>query len=168
MNDGDIGTQVEPGISAALARHLYDGVSERVGRLGAMRRLLTPAWLARHVLAVALVCGFLALGWWQIGRAASGNALSWAYAFEWPVFAGFVVFMWVREARHTLRSEASEGSVEAAPLMSTAASAARRPVRTTPRRIEYDDSGDPELAEYNRYLAWLNANPGAKPADFPG
>ncbi|GLI00086.1 hypothetical protein Pa4123_53620 [Phytohabitans aurantiacus] len=145
-------------------RHLYDGVSETVGRLGAMRRLLTPAWLARHVLAVALVCGFLALGWWQIGRAAGGNALSWAYAFEWPVFAGFVVFMWVREARHTLRAAAPEESVaETAPVP-----AGRRPVRTAPRRTEYDDGGDPELAEYNRYLAWLNANPGAKPADFPG
>lgn len=132
-----------------------------------MRRLCTPAWIARHVLAVALVCGFLALGWWQIGRAAGGNALSWAYAIEWPVFAGFVVFMWVREARHTLRAAAPEEPVEAPPV-TTPRSAARRPVRTTPQRIEYDDSADPELAEYNRYLAWLNANPGAKPADFPG
>lgn len=129
-----------------------------------MRRLLTPAWLVRHVLAVALVCGFLALGWWQIGRAAGGNALSWAYAFEWPVFAGFVVFMWVREVRHTLRAAApEEAAAETAPV-----SAGRRPVRTASRRAEYDDGGDPELAEYNRYLAWLNANPGAKPADFPG
>lgn len=133
-----------------------------------MRRLLTPAWLARHVLAVVLVCGFLALGWWQIGRAAGGNALSWAYAFEWPVFAGFVVFMWVREARHTLRGGAPGEPAETAPPATVSASAGRRPVRTAPRRMEYDDSGDPELAEYNRYLAWLNANPGAKPADFPG
>ena len=27
---------------------------------------------------------------------------------------------------------------------------------------------DPELAAYNRYLAWLNAHPGASPRDYPG
>lgn len=128
-----------------------------------MRRLWTPAWIARHVLAVALVGGFLALGWWQLGRAAAGNALSWAYAFEWPVFAGFVVFMWVREVRHELRA-----GTPAAPRPPATRPEARRPVRTASRSIGYDDSGDAELAEYNRYLAWLNANPGAKPADYPG
>ena len=30
------------------------------------------------------------------------------------------------------------------------------------------DDGDPELAAYNRYLAWLAAHPGAGPADYPG
>jgi hypothetical protein len=62
-----------------------------------MKGLWTPAWIARHVVAVVLVSGFLALGWWQYHRASSGNALSWAYAFEWPVFAAFVVFIWCRE-----------------------------------------------------------------------
>lgn len=68
-----------------------------------MRRLFTPEWLGRHVLAAVLAVGFLALGWWQIDRAASGNTLSWAYAVEWPVFAGFVGFIWWREIRRELR-----------------------------------------------------------------
>ena len=72
-----------------------------------MKRLWTPAWIARHVAMVVLVVGFLALGWWQISRAASGNTLSWAYAVEWPIFAGFVVFVWSREVRHTLRGPAA-------------------------------------------------------------
>src|SRR3712207_8838139 len=28
---------------------------------------------------------------------------SWAYTFEWPVFAAFVVFLWVREVQLELR-----------------------------------------------------------------
>lgn len=146
----------------------YDGTSESVGTLVCMRRLGTRAWIARHVLAVVLVAGFLVMGWWQIGRALSGNALSWAYAFEWPLFAGFVIFMWCREVRHTLRGDASQAPPSPPPSPPPGAPAVRRPVRTAPRRIEYDDDGDPALAEYNRYLAWLNENPGARPADFPG
>jgi hypothetical protein len=114
------------------------------------------------VLAVALVAGFLALGWWQIGRAAAGNGLSWAYAFEWPVFAGFVVFIWVREVRQARRGDAAPQVEKPKP-----ATAVRRPVRTARPAIGYDD-GDGELAAYNRYLAWLNENPGARPADYPG
>lgn len=40
------------------------------------------------------VPGFLALGWWQLNRALSGNTLSWAYTFEWPLFAGYAVYVW--------------------------------------------------------------------------
>jgi hypothetical protein len=27
-------------------------------------------------------------------RARSGNTLSWAYVFEWPIFAGYAIYMW--------------------------------------------------------------------------
>src|SRR2546423_1879276 len=64
-----------------------------------MKGLWTPAWLARHLLALVLTAAFLALGWWQFHRAAGGNSLSWGYTFEWPVFAGFVVFLWYREVQ---------------------------------------------------------------------
>jgi hypothetical protein len=70
-----------------------------------MRRLARPAWLLRHAIALALVAGCLAAGWWQIGRAAGGNMLSFGYAIEWPFFAAFVVFMWVREMRLALRAD---------------------------------------------------------------
>jgi hypothetical protein len=30
----------------------------------------------------------------EIHRALGGNALSWAYVFEWPLFAGFAIYMW--------------------------------------------------------------------------
>ena len=58
-----------------------------------MRRFLTFRWLLRHAAMVVLVVAFLALGWWQIGRARHGNLLSFGYAVEWPLFALFVIFL---------------------------------------------------------------------------
>ncbi|MEV4756151.1 hypothetical protein AB0J86_13710 [Micromonospora sp. NPDC049559] len=136
-----------------------------------MKRLWTPAWIGRHALTVVLVGAFLALGWWQISRAAAGNALSWAYAVEWPLFAGFVVFIWFREVRHTLRGDRpAEEPAAPAPPVHAAAPGVRRPVRSNrlPVPVPGDEADDAELAAYNRYLAWLNANPGARPADYPG
>jgi hypothetical protein len=126
-----------------------------------VKRLVTPGWLACHALAAVLASGCLALGWWQIRRAAGGNTLSWAYAVEWPVFAGFVVFIWVREVRRVLGHDKPVAAAEAR------REPARRPVLTARRAPVRDDRNDPELAAYNRYLAWLNANPGARPADYP-
>ncbi|PZG14912.1 hypothetical protein C1I95_20670 [Micromonospora craterilacus] len=153
-----------------------------------MKRLWTPAWIARHVAMVVLVTSFLGLGWWQVSRAAAGNAISWGYAVEWPIFAGFVVFVWWREVRHTLRGTppATTGEAESAPVPALAsaptggpdgsADAAgadgprpgfRRPVRVA-RVAVGDGADDADLVAYNRYLSWLNANPGAKPGDYPG
>ena len=106
----------------------YDTVSETggaPGTLDVMRRLWTPAWIARHVAMVVLVVGFLGLGWWQISRAAAGNSLSWAYAVEWPIFAGFVVFVWWREVKLARRRAAeadappADPAVEPAPAVTT-------------------------------------------------
>jgi hypothetical protein len=128
-----------------------------------MRRLWTPAWIARHLFAAALVIGFLALGWWQFRRAAAGNTLSWAYTFEWPVFAAFVVFIWWREVRLALGGDRPDP----APAERTRPGI-RRPVVTARRVAPQDGGGDPDLVAYNRYLAWLNANPNARPSDYPG
>ena len=46
---------------------------------------------AALVLGLAL-CG--AAFWFELGRAERGNALSWAYVFEWPLLAIFAVYMW--------------------------------------------------------------------------
>ena len=56
--------------------------------------LVTPKWLSWHAFVVFAVVGMLWLGEWQFHRAESGNALSWAYTFEWPVFAVFGVVFW--------------------------------------------------------------------------
>ncbi|TDC76256.1 hypothetical protein E1193_24175 [Micromonospora sp. KC606] len=140
-----------------------------------MKRLWTPAWIARHVAMVVLVVGFLALGWWQISRAASGNTLSWAYAVEWPIFAGFVVFVWWREVRHALRGRDAAAAEPTAPPSDsvtlgdgTPVPAVRRPVRVSRASAAAEAPEDADLAAYNRYLTWLNANPGARPGDYPG
>lgn len=143
-----------------------------------MKRLWTPAWIVRHVALVVLVVGFLGLGWWQLSRAAGGNPISWGYAVEWPVFAGFVVFVWWREVRQELRGPETPGPAAETTEWSatTEPSAAgeptrltvRRPVRASRTAATVPDSDDPELTAYNRYLRWLTDNPGARPGDYPG
>lgn len=137
-----------------------------------MKGLWTPAWIARHVVALVLIAGCLGLGWWQFTRASEGNAVSWGYMFEWPVFAAFVGFLWFREVQAERR-----GPVEAAPAddkepaQEPAADApvtVRRPVRVPAAKPAAAADEDPELAAYNDYLAWLTAHPGARPGDYPG
>jgi DNA-binding transcriptional regulator of glucitol operon len=133
-------------------------------------RFLTPSWLVRHLLMVVLVTAFLALGWWQLGRARGGNSLSIGYAFEWPLFAAFVVFVWVKEIRGELRK--GQPAVEQVPVVTVpdelAGQAGYVPFQAAPvqRRAGADD-GDPDLLAYNRYLEWLAANPGRRPSEYP-
>ena len=57
---------------------------------------LSPRALKLHAVILIVVPTFLALCAWQITRALGGNSLSWAYVFEWPIFAGYAVYMWWR------------------------------------------------------------------------
>ncbi len=73
----------------------------------------------------------------ELYRALSGNAFSWMYVFEWPLFGGFAIYMWWSllhgHDRHPRRA---------------AAEAATGP----------DDSGhDEDLAAWRRYLRDLEA-----------
>jgi DNA-binding transcriptional regulator of glucitol operon len=72
--------------------------------------LLRPRWLAWHLFAVVATLGMLWLGDWQLHRAESGNELSWAYTFEWPLFAIFGVYFWAKTLRDELRSQANGGA----------------------------------------------------------
>ena len=46
----------------------------------------------------------------EVRRALGGNTLSWAYVVEWPLFAGYIVYMWRRLLREERASfEPSEG-----------------------------------------------------------
>jgi DNA-binding transcriptional regulator of glucitol operon len=133
-------------------------------------RFLTPWWLVRHVVMVTLVTAFLALGWWQFGRAREGNMLSFGYTLEWPLFAGFVVFVWVKEIRAELRRD--EPPAPPAPTVDVPDELAEQPgyvpFQATPvAQGRGVDDGDPELLAYNRYLEWLAANPGRRPSEYP-
>jgi len=111
-------------------------------------------WLSRralklHVVILIVVPGFMALCLWQLSRALGGNTLSWAYVFEWPLFAGYAVYMWWR-----LVHEAPEGS----PPPASAGDAAGGPgpsATADPERAAQREEEDAELAAYNEYLAQL-------------
>jgi hypothetical protein len=131
--------------------------------------LLRPRWLGWHLFAAAAVTGMLWLGDWQFRRAVAGNALSWAYTFEWPIFAIFGVVFWVKTIRDELHPPASQAaSPSEITLPAGAATGSAGPVTvggSPAEAIGQDDAGtgasqaagpeDTELAEYNAYLAKL-------------
>src|SRR5580698_5707478 len=86
-------------------RHLADvSQSGRDIRLKvAMGRFFTRRCICLHVVTLLLVSSFLLAAWWQYDAARGGNALSWAYVFEWPAFAIYAIYMWWQliHDRHT-------------------------------------------------------------------
>ena len=121
------------------------------------RILLTPRWLSWHLFAIAAVAGMIWLGDWQFRRALNGNALSWAYTFEWPIFAIFGVVFWVKTIRDELHP-ARQGGGQAEEVALPAGirqSGTDGPAGGGP--AESDEPADQELAEYNAYLAKLGS-----------
>lgn len=134
---------------------------------GSWRVLLTPRWLSWHLFAVVAFVGMLWLGDWQFRRAIDGNGLSWAYTFEWPVFAVFGAVFWVKTVRDELHpsphpAEAADDKLAAAAgsgELSGESLAERQLARAGSRPVAADDelteAQATELAEYNAYLASL-------------
>ena len=81
------------------------------------RFLISPRWLAWHTFAVVAFWGMCWLGDWQFHRAISGNSLSWAYTFEWPLFAVLGGYFWAKTIRDEfhLRSGAVSGTADGGP-----------------------------------------------------
>lgn len=140
-----------------------------------MRRTwLSSRALGLHATIVAVVPGFLWLGWWQLHRALAGNGLSWAYTVEWPFFCVYAVFMWwklvhdIAEDRAGLAARAATASDDVAgtPAPDRAPTAPASAPATgggnaaaTGSSSQGSPAGDPydeELAAYNSYLAALN------------
>ncbi|MEV5573345.1 hypothetical protein AB0L06_25155 [Spirillospora sp. NPDC052269] len=120
-----------------------------------MRRFFTPAWIGLHTTAIVLFGAFMAFGWWQFDRAQGGNDRSWGYTFEWPIFAIFVVVMWVKMMRDEVTGEES---IPRGPKVIEEPAAKA----VTQQIIERQESEDPELAAYNRYLNRLNTQTGRR------
>ena len=123
------------------------------------RFLIKPRWLGWHVLMVVSFWGMLWLGDWQLHRALGGNGLSWAYTFEWPLFAGFAVVFWAKTIKDEFRLKRGETT-------ESAESQAIRddlPISVRPVQVSAGAAGaagddeDPELSAYNAYLARLNS-----------
>ena len=120
-----------------------------------LRLVLSPRWIAWHLLTLGamVTCGFLAA--WQWGRAGSamGSAVNVGYGLQWPVFAVFFAYIWWRMLR-----------IEIAKLPDAPAPAPAEPVAAAePSPFAYrargvgpvDEAESPALAEYNRMLAAL-------------
>src|SRR6516164_1280379 len=116
------------------------------------RFLITPRWLGWHLFTVAAVIGMLWLGDWQLHRALSGNGLSWAYTFEWPIFAVFAVVFWaktIRDEFHPPAAEAGEPGISLpAGAYPAAAGATTAGAAVVPGGAGATEE-DAELAAYN-------------------
>jgi hypothetical protein len=119
------------------------------------RFLFRPKWLGWHLFAAVVVVGMLWLGDWQFHRAESGNALSWAYTFEWPVFALFGIVFWAKTIFDELRPSGS-GDREADEVELPPGAGISPVGRSRPGTMAVRAQDDPELAAYNAYLARLN------------
>jgi DNA-binding transcriptional regulator of glucitol operon len=110
-------------------------------------------WFSRralklHAVILIIVPAFMALCAWQISRAVGGNSLSWAYVFEWPIFAGYAIYMWWRFVH-----ESADVTQPAASATSSADGPASAPT-TAPAQAANPEE-DADLAAYNAYLAQL-------------
>jgi hypothetical protein len=120
------------------------------------RFLITPRWLGWHLFAAGSFVGMLWLGDWQFRRAMSGNGLSWAYTFEWPLFAVFAVVFWARTIRDEFRIRRGEMPAPAA-ASGEPSGLAPGPVTAVQTSPAGEGEEDEELSAYNAYLARLNA-----------
>jgi hypothetical protein len=113
------------------------------------RFLLSPRWLAGHVLVLAIAAACLWLGRWQWDRAheAGGGPQNFGYALQWPLFAVVGIVAWIRIIR--IEHNRAQGPRPEAPKPAP-----------TPEWYEnpaFADGEDAELAAYNRRLAELHA-----------
>jgi hypothetical protein len=121
------------------------------------RFLFRPKWLGWHALMVLIVLGMLALGDWQFHRAESGNSLSWAYTFEWPIFAIFVIVFWAKTIKDEFRPPAQAEGLDDVALPAGRDGAAGPVTGAAGAADAAADEDDEELAAYNAYLARLTA-----------
>ena len=126
-----------------------------------LRLVLSPRWLAWHLLTLGamVTCGFLSVWQWHRAGSAMGSALNVGYGLQWPVFAVFFGWIWWRMLRIEI-ARLDEAGPEA-PAEVDAASRAARPDGPSPfvhrpgTVRAATDADDPEVAEYNRMLAAL-------------
>ncbi|HUY52259.1 MAG TPA: hypothetical protein VMV92_42235 [Streptosporangiaceae bacterium] len=125
------------------------------------RFLIQPRWLGWHALVVAAVFGMLALGDWQFRRAESGNSLSWAYTFEWPIFAIFAIVFWAKTIRDEFHPPVGSGAGADEVALPGGRPGPRSGVSAAAGADgaagDADDEDDEDLAAYNAYLARLTA-----------
>jgi hypothetical protein len=116
--------------------------------------LLRPRWLAWHLFAVVATLGMLWLGDWQLHRAESGNELSWAYTFEWPLFAIMGVYFWIRTLREELRTQSSAGSAGEPPGNALEPATGPEPAGSTAAADAYVERLKAEVRSHGKWHGW--------------
>ena len=117
-------------------------------------------WLHFTLTAGLIVCcGAFAF---ELARALGGHTFSWMYVFEWPLFAGFAIYMWWnllhdpqgrgKTSRPTTDPESAD-AVEGGPTRAAAGSG--------------HADVDPDLAAWQAYLRKMEAAEADDP-DGPG
>ena len=128
--------------------------------------MLAPKWWLLHLFVLVAVLGMLRLGLWQWHRAhsKSGGIQNFAYAFQWPLFAGFAIVLWVKTLMEEVRRPADLPRGAVGPgVHATEADIVRQPgVRIGISTPAADvDEDDPEVAAWNARFAALNARTAA-------
>lgn len=127
-----------------------------------------------HIALAIWVPGCAVAAWWQVGIALGGDSLGWVYSVMWPCFAVFgVVFWWflvhddpdtvgargLRRLRETSATGGSGGSGGHGGSEGSGGSGGSEGSGDTEpddaAAIAQAEADDPELAEYNAYLASL-------------
>lgn len=107
------------------------------------------------LLVIVVALGCLALAWWQWEQfeSTSGSGRNLGYALQWPLFAAFAVFAYVRFVRLEREAEQPQTTRE------REAEVPREiPAGILPERPKAAPTDDPETAAYNQYLAHLHAS----------
>lgn len=127
---------ITPPLRTDTVHCVNDSLTPETGRLTGRDALRIHLGLALCL----LICipAFL----FEISRAIGGNALSWAYVIEWPLFVIFGVYMW-----HRLL-QGDSGNRSSAPTDVEATAAGRRPERARKEAVQLD--------AWNEYLAELH------------
>jgi hypothetical protein len=132
--------------AGGTAGHAADRTARRAGPGWLV--LLRPRWLAWHAFAVLAFAGMLWLGDWQLHRAESGNELSWAYTFEWPLFAICGAYFWVKTVREELRGQEGSSGDPAGPAP------AAEPPRLGHPADQYAERLKAEVRGHGKWHGW--------------
>ena len=88
----------------------------------------------------------------EVGRALGGNTLSWAYVFEWPIFAVFALYLW-----WNLLHDPDGHGRSGGPAAERASADAGRPPTADGAPAPEPQAVDPELAAWQAYLREMEA-----------
>ncbi|MHB8262359.1 MAG: hypothetical protein ACYDGY_01215 [Acidimicrobiales bacterium] len=117
--------------------------------------------LRLHLTLIVVFPGCLALGWWQMNVALSGNTLSWVYTFEWPGFAIYALYMWWRLLHDEVDQTQEVDGGRALPQVD-AGKAGSANIHNTA------DVANPVDTDQGTLPGWVAFDPLAKGIDVPG